>query len=105
MRQLFRQILRYTAEGTLYVEDQNIERHKLKADFPLLRRLAAKHQGNFYTLEERAMLFSELEAKSTQPRRYTQSKPHRLIEWPWILFLLLGLLLSEWTLRKHFGAI
>ena len=93
------------SRGQLYVEENKIEESKLQADFPLLRRLAAENQGHFYTLEDSTALLSALDAQSVHPRRYTQSEVHRLIAWPWILYFLLGLLLSEWGLRKYFGTI
>lgn len=94
-----------SSTGKLYVEESSVEAHRLRADYPLLRRLATRSGGAFFEWHETDALLDVLGALPTVPRRYPEIQKRALIDLSWLLWIITGLLVSEWALRKYLGGI
>ena len=93
------------SKGKLYVEESFAEAQRLRADFPLLRRLASSSGGAFFKWQEVDLLLSQLQQLPIIPQRYESTRKLPLIAFAWLLPLFIGILTGEWALRKHLGGI
>ncbi|GAA5025704.1 hypothetical protein GCM10011506_10550 [Marivirga lumbricoides] len=90
--------------GQFIVRDFEIEQQNLVADFELLKRVAAKNDGEFFLASRSEQLLNYLNAK-TYPEIITgdiQKKP--LTENYWLYLLIFLLLFSEWFIRRYHGS-
>lgn len=90
--------------GNVIVEALHAERSSKPADHHLLLRLAKKHGGTFLGTpnNETAQLAAQsvVEAGIPNPILHEQVRLDDLIQWPWILVLLLSVLSMEWLIRR-----
>ena len=95
-----------TKKGTFMVLDFNIEAQFLNADVTKLRQLASNSKNKLYFSSNYNSLFETLlnddQYKPVQKVKIIE-KP--LIEWEYLLGLLIILLSIEWLLRKYKGLI
>jgi hypothetical protein len=79
------------------------ERARLQTDTTELRRISAETKGRFYTIQTAGKLLDELpEGRQVK----TEPLPPIVLWNHWLLApLLLGLLVSEWLLRKWGGML
>jgi hypothetical protein len=94
----------FSAKGALAVEDVNAERASATANYQVLSSLAKTTQGNFYTLAQKNELKQALMGNGdAQTEVYKESSLKSLLNYPWLLALLIILLSLEWALRKFWG--
>ncbi|MDQ7041842.1 MAG: vWA domain-containing protein [Rhodothermus sp.] len=76
------------------------------ADYALLRQLARRTRGHFFTLENAAHLSDVLQRRGllTPEETWVQTEWRLRMTWP-PLFLIILLLTLEWVLRKRFGIV
>lgn len=93
-----------TDSGTFSVAPLRLEAQAPRADPVLMRQLAARSGGSAHTARTAAQLPAQLSQRasfSTETIRRTSDL--KLWHYTWLLGLLLGLLGTEWTLRKYLG--
>jgi hypothetical protein len=91
--------------GKLVVKPLQIEMVNTKADFGLLRSLAANNSGKFFSAEKLESCIEDLKKNANITSvSYNEKRPDELINIKWIFFLLLFLISAEWFIRKYEGA-
>lgn len=90
--------------GQFLVKAQNIEAQNLTADFDLLRKLSNETGGKFYKIDQLTQLASDLERTKAASLIHSEETFNQLINLKWVFFLLLGLIATEWFLRKYLGS-
>lgn len=95
-----------TVTGTFKVVNIDIEKSNTTADFGGLKILADNHNGKFVLADQVGTLYDMIK-KNDQIKNIVREEAHTepLINWHWLLGLLLGLLSLEWFLRKYNGGI
>lgn len=92
--------------GKFKITDYQIEEQFTNANTIKLQKLANKTEGKLYFKNEIAQLKKVLLA---DPSFYTTQnslvKEQKLIDWKWILCIVIGLLSVEWFVRKYYGKI
>lgn len=92
--------------GRFKITDYDIEEQFTNANVTKLQKLADKTGGElFFKNQERKLIEELLENSSYYTVQKSSIKQKNLIDWQWIVFIVLGLLTSEWFLRKYFGKI
>lgn len=92
--------------GTIYVQALQTEALLTRANFNLLRNLAAEANGNFYTEKDWEKLGQDLlNNNNLKPVIYETEELKELLNQKWIFFLLIGFLSLEWFIRKWNGFI
>ncbi|WKV12854.1 hypothetical protein [Marivirga harenae] len=94
----------FETSGQFVVDEFDIEKQNLQADFNLLRRLAQKNDGEFYKSGQIEDLRAYLASKDYPKVLSGKSEiiPIKQNFLPYILILLL--LFSEWFIRRFFGS-
>lgn len=91
--------------GQFSVQPVQLESYETTANHSLLRQLSLQTGGEMLYSGDLAKVTELLKKKNTvRPVMYSTSKTRSVINLKWIFFLLLGLLTSEWFLRRYFGA-
>ena len=92
--------------GNFKVTDYAIEEQFTHANSNKLEKLAVKTGGKLFYKNEGAVLINALLADKAY---YTTQKPtikeRNLIDWQWVLFLVIALFTAEWFVRKYYGKI
>ena len=95
---------KHQKQGTFIVENQLIEQLDTKANHLLLRQIAANSNGKFFRLKNAEALIPTIEARQDIASvSFEQKTTHNLLDYIWILCVILGLLGTEWFLKKWFG--
>lgn len=96
--------IEYNAGGTFTVESIGLEAQDLTANIERMRSLAEQTGGKHYYITDIQQLTKDLEKDkritsiSRQETRYND-----LINFKWLFFIILGIITTEWVLRKMFG--
>ena len=93
-----------SAKARFLVEDQDLELDNAAADPSLLDSLAATTGGRSLAPEELPGLIEDLVAQTDQLEEKTETKQSLWDSWPFFL-VFVGLLGSEWYLRKRWGLV
>ena len=92
--------------GRFLITDYNIEEQFTSANLKKLQTLADKTGGEYYFSNQINTTIDDLVAnKNYVTTQKSILKEQSLIDWKWILFLILVLLSVEWFTRKYFGKI
>ena len=95
-----------TAQGTMIVEDANLEDLNLVADHALMNTLAAVTGGQMLRPDQLNRLPGLLKAREDiTPVIYTHQRYSELMHLPLVFVLIVLLLAAEWVLRKYHGEI
>ena len=95
----------YEKNGVFIVESQSIEQLDTRANHALMNQLATVTKGKFRRLDDFQKSINELkDRKDLTSIAYQESTFNDLIEYLWILILLLLLLGTEWFLRRWLGS-
>jgi hypothetical protein len=97
-------------DGRFAVGELNIEYQNLRMNASLLRQMAARTGGKFYTAAEvirnpQALLQDIRSAQTFKARPITERKEIPLWNRPWLLTAALALLAGEWFIRKRSGMV
>ena len=92
-----------TDQGEFLVQALQVEALDLKADHNLLREISSKSKGKFYHRNELDKFQNDFIQKDFKSIIRTQESFFPLIKSLWIIFLILGLAMTEWFLRKYLG--
>jgi uncharacterized membrane protein len=93
-----------SAKARFLVADQDLELDNAAADPSLLDSLAAATGGHSLAPEELPGLIQELIAQTDQLEEKTETKQSLWDSWPFFL-IFVGLLGTEWYLRKRWGLV
>jgi len=95
---------RTSVSGEFLVKDLQVEDINLTADFGLLRQLAEKTNGSFYTSDNLEQAKTDLNTVEAQGVIHSSEKYLPFINLKWMFFLLLLLVSAEWFIRKYSGS-
>ncbi len=92
------------AKGQFTIKDLQLEALNNTADFNLLRQLAQKTGGQFFTANQVTAL-GKILLDSRRPNLIHSTEDlQEIINLKWLFFLLLGLISIEWATRKYQGS-
>ncbi|WP_299061267.1 VWA domain-containing protein [uncultured Polaribacter sp.] len=92
--------------GKFKITKSQIEEQFTNADAKKLLQLANKTEGKlFYNNEFNQLKKSLLENKAFYTLQKSTVKEQNLIDWKWILCIVIALLSVEWFIRKYYGKI
>ncbi len=95
----------YEKNGVFVVEDLRLEDLSTHASHGILKAIATGSGGKFYTLGQTAQLLDEIgKREDIASVAYKESTFNDLIDYKWLLFLLVLLLTAEWFIRRWLGA-
>lgn len=94
-----------TNNGQFSVQPIQLEIFETTADHGLLRLLSDKYGGAMVSPDEITSIASIIQNQGTvKPVMYQTTKTRSIINVKWIFFLLAGLLIVEWFIRRYFGS-
>ena len=93
-------------KGRFRISQFNVEEQFTNANATKLQRLTQKTGGTLFLANEKETFIKTI----IKDPQYTSIQKERLkktpiIDWLWILFLVVGLLSAEWFIRKYHGKI
>jgi hypothetical protein len=92
--------------GRFKITDYEVEEQFTNANVNKLQKLADKTGGKlFYTNQIDTITKELLEEESFYTIQKSSTKQENLIDWRWILFIVIGLFTVEWFIRKYHGKI
>ncbi len=92
--------------GRFKIDNYQVEEQFTNANHKKLQQLALKTKGTlFYQNQEDDLITNLLQDKRYYTVQKLVVKEENLINWKWILFLIIALLTVEWFLRKYYGKI
>ena len=92
--------------GRFKITDYEVEEQFTNANVNKLQKLADKTGGKlFYTNQIDTITKELLEDESFYTVQKSTTKQENLIDWRWILFIVIGLFTVEWFIRKYHGKI
>ncbi|PKA84111.1 hypothetical protein ATE92_2281 [Ulvibacter sp. MAR_2010_11] len=92
--------------GSFSILDFNVEQQFLNADVTKLRRVATNTNGKaFFTTETSNLITQLLEDDRFQQIQKSEQKVVPLIDWKYLLALIVLVLTAEWFIRKYNGLI
>lgn len=95
---------KYTKQGTFAIQKQWIEQQDTRSNHRLLKQLATKNSGAFAPLSQWKEIVESLENRNDiTPISYASSIYNKLIDYWWILLLIVALFTIEWGWRKYLG--
>ncbi len=95
----------YEAEGVFSIQRVDLETAVTTADWDLLRRVSAARGGRTVKEADLNALADELISASTaKPVLYQRVRTRPLVDWPWLLGIVIALLSLEWFLRRRLGS-
>lgn len=95
---------KYAKSGVFVVEDIDIESIDTRANHTLLRQLSTNSNGKFYTLANyKSLLLDIAQREDIVEMGYQEKTYDDLLDFAWLLLLILLLLSLEWFLRRRSG--
>lgn len=95
----------YTAKGGFSVQAIQLESYDLTARHGILHALSDKFGGNTYLPNQISQLGNDLMSnESLKPVIYQSQKTQPIMHNKWLFFLLAGLLILEWFIRRYMGS-
>ena len=93
-------------KGRFKITTYQIEEQFTNANFKKMLKLADNSGGKLYYKDEINQLkYHLLENTSFYTTQKSIEKEQNLIDWKWILFIVIALFTVEWLIRKYFGKI
>jgi hypothetical protein len=95
----------FTRSGSFSVEEVNIEQHNNQANFNVLNLIARQTGGQFYLKSQWTNLLDHIKMnEQIQPKIHLEKNINEMIDWKWIILLVIFLFALEWFLRKFWGS-
>ena len=95
-----------TKNGAFTILDFNIEQQFLNADVAKLSRIARNTEGkNYYISDASSLMDSLIKDDTFKQVEKSEEKIEPLIEWIYLLVLIILSLSTEWFLRKYNGLL
>jgi hypothetical protein len=80
-----------------------LEAMNTTANHDLLRNLAKTTKGRFYSSDELNKLADFLKTNTTKSIIHSNEEFVELVNLPWLFFLILALISTEWFIRRYRG--
>ncbi|MCX2742956.1 hypothetical protein OO013_03710 [Mangrovivirga sp. M17] len=93
---------RVSDQGQFVVKPFSLEKNNLKANWTDLKFFADKQSGNFYSMDQLGEIHKDISIDKTV-KIHSKINYRSLVEWKWLLAILLLWVSVEWFLRKYFG--
>lgn len=91
--------------GSFHIEEINIEQQNRKANFNLLNSISQKTGGKFFTKNNWQELLQTLDQnKEIKTKTHSEKNIQDIINWKWLMIIILASLSLEWFLRKFWGS-
>ncbi|MDO6676382.1 VWA domain-containing protein [Tenacibaculum sp. 1_MG-2023] len=95
-----------SSSGRFKIEDYQIEEQFTNANFKKLEQLASKTDGATVYVDKIDDLLKKIqEDASFYTTQKSITKKQSLVDWKWLLLLIVILLSTEWFVRKYYGKI
>jgi hypothetical protein len=95
----------FSKEGTFGVKDLALEKQNTKANHQLLMQMAENGRGKFAMLSNYQTILDDIkQRKDIVPVAYQSSTYHKLIDYVWLMFLIVALFSTEWVIRRYSGS-
>lgn len=95
-----------SSSGNFTILDFNVEQQFLNADVAKLQRVADKTNGNaYFATQADALIQSLLSDENFQNIERSEQKVVPLIDWKYLLAIIVLALASEWFIRKYNGLV
>ena len=95
----------YVKEGTFAVKDLSMEKQTTKADHQILQQMAENGNGRFALLKDYQSIVTDInQRKDIAPVAYESSSYHNLVDYIWLLVLIVAIFSTEWFIRRYSGA-
>ena len=92
--------------GKFKITDYKVEEQFTNANHQKLQKLANRTKGKlFYKNQEEILIKQLMDDETYFTTQKSTLKEQHLIDWKWILFLIIGLLSIEWLIRKYHGKV
>jgi len=96
----------FEESGTFTVIENRSEYVNYVANHALLRDLSDKKGGKMFQLADADALTADLsQLESAKPLIHTFKEWSSLIEWEWLMILLVLIISAEWFVRKYTGYV
>jgi hypothetical protein len=94
----------YSQSGKITIDDYNPEFAETKADFNLMNQIAMQTGGISVDIENLDEINKFLESKKLIQTSYIKEKKYiEIVDWKWILLIIILLVSIEWVVRKREG--
>lgn len=94
----------FTKKGAFAIKDVALEKQSTKANHRLMRQLAENNMGKFAMLQDYEVILEDIQNRNDiVPVSYESSTYHKLIDYFWLLLIVVGIFTAEWTLRRYLG--
>lgn len=95
----------FSKEGTFGVKDLALEKQATKANHQLLMQMAENNNGRFALLSDYSSILDDIDQrKDIVPVAYESSTYNKLIDYIWLLLVIVALFTTEWVIRRYSGA-
>lgn len=95
----------YEDKGRFSVQSIQLENFDLTARHGMLRSLSEKYGGKLIYPDEMSTLATEIvESDAIKPVIFQSSKTQSIMHLKWLFFVLAGLLILEWFIRRYMGS-
>ena len=95
-----------TKSGQFVISDYQIEAQFTSANLEKLQKIAANSGGKVYHKNQVDAILQDLSKnESFYTIQKASKKEQEFLDWKWLLFIIIGLLSTEWFFRKYIGKI
>jgi hypothetical protein len=92
--------------GEFKITEYQIEEQFTNANIDKLQKLAKKTGGkSYYKTEIKKLKMALIDNKTYFTTQKSIIRQQNLIDWKWILFIIISLFTAEWFIRKYYGKI
>jgi len=95
---------KFNKEGEFVIKEQLREFSENKADHAWLRRFSGKTGGEYFHQDDKERLVERLTELDIKAKSDSRRSFELLIEFPWLLVLLVSSLAAEWFVRRRQGS-
>jgi hypothetical protein len=93
-----------TKNGNFFIEDYSLESTDTKSNFSLLREISNASHGTFLPLKNHVNLLKQIESNSEfVDVSFEEKENHHLLDYAWVLSIILMISTIEWFIRRWFG--
>ena len=95
-----------TKSGQFVISDYQIEAQFTSANLEKLKKIAANSGGKVYHKNQMDALLQDLSKnESFYTIQKASKKEQEILDWKWVMFVIIGFLTLEWFIRKYIGKI
>jgi hypothetical protein len=96
---------KHVKKGAFFVEELALESLDTRANHAILQQISTNSNGKFYPLAKASTLLHDLDQREDiVPLVYEENAYNDLLDYFWILLVLILLFSGEWFLRRYHGA-